>query len=476
MDFTVFAEEHKDEIIRRTQELVSIPSVEGKPRDGMPMGEDVARALDYVLDACRELGFRTKNLDGYVGYAEYGSGEEMVGILCHLDVVPAGEGWTKPPFGGVIEGDNLYGRGTTDNKGPAISAMYALKAVQEAKIPLRRRVRLIFGTNEESGWRGIKYYCRHEEMPTMAFVPDAQYPVINVEKGIAQLRLICEDDGVKLVAGNPARLGVLELQGGHRANMIPGICTCRLKGETKVLEQVAKLAQALDADPYPRVQVSVEEGILALTVTGLAGHGSRPESGVNAIAHMMQVLHKIMEAGFEVDSDAVAQLVKFLAAHVDLENNGESLGIDFHDSVSGELTLSIGVLRYEDGQAYVDFDIRYPVTKELAEIVEPVKEAAKQYGIRVEIGHTNRSLHVPEDSFLVQQLLSVYEKHTGHKAKPLSMGGGTYARALDNAVAFGSVMPEEERNIHREDEFTTITDLVHNTAIFADAIALLAAK
>ena len=476
MDFAAFAEEHRDEIIRRTQELVRIPSIEGTPREGMPMGEDVARALNYVLDTCSELGFRTKNLDGYAGYAEYSSGEEMVGILCHLDVVPAGEGWTKPAFGGVIEGDKLFGRGTTDNKGPAISAMYALKAVQEAKIPLQRRVRLIFGTNEESGWRGIRHYCRHEEMPTMAFVPDAQYPVINVEKGIAHLRLICTNDEIKPAADNSTVLELLELQGGHRANMIPGICTCRLRGEIEALEEVAKVAQDWEKDPYPRIQVSVEDGVLTLTVTGLAGHGSTPESGVNAVAHMIQVLRSIVDAGFEIDSQAVTQLVEFLSAHVGLENNGKSLGIGFRDAVSGALTLSIGVLRYEDGQAYVDFDIRYPVTKQLTEIVEPVKEAAKKYGIKVEVGHTNHSLHVPEDSFLVQQLLTVYEKHTGQKAKPLSMGGGTYARALDNAVAFGPVMPKEPRNIHREDEFTTITDLIRNTAIFADAITLLAGK
>ena len=441
----------------------------------MPMGEDVNKALEYVLDTCQELGFETKNLDGYAGYAEYGSGDEMVGILCHLDVVPAGEGWTRPPFGGVIEGDKLFGRGTTDNKGPAISAIYALKAVQEAKMPLKRRVRLVFGTNEESGWRGIKHYCEHEEMPTMAFVPDAQYPVINVEKGIAQLRLITSTDDKSSVGDSPM-LKILELQGGHRANMIPGTCSCRLAGDVKALNKAAQIARMLEKDPYPQIEASLEDEVLALTVTGLAGHGSTPESGVNAITHMVQVLHKIMEVGFTFDSEAVTNLLEFLMAHVGLETNGKSLGIGYSDEVSGELTLSIGILRYEGGKAYVDFDIRYPVTKELAEIVHPIEEVAKKYDITVEVGHTNHSLHVPEESFLVQQLLSVYEKHTGERAKPLSMGGGTYARALNNAVAFGSVMPGEQRNIHREDEFTTITDLLRNTVIFADAITLLAGE
>lgn len=476
MDFATFTENYRGEIIRKTQELVSIPSIEGTPREGMPMGEDVSKALNYVLETCRELGFETKNLNGYAGYAEYGSGDEMVGILCHLDVVPAGEGWTRPPFGGVIEGDKLFGRGTTDNKGPAISAIYALKALQEAKIPLQRRVRLIFGTNEESGWRGIKHYCEHDEMPTMAFVPDAQYPVINVEKGIAQLRLTSLGVEAKPSLNDSVKLQVLELHGGHRANMIPGICTCRLTGDMMALHGAAEVARALDEEPYPRIEASLEDEVLILTVTGLAGHGSTPEAGVNAIAHMAQVLHKIMEAGFAFDSEAVTRLLEFLTAHVGLETNGKSLGIGYSDEVSGELTLSIGTLRYEDGKAYVDFDIRYPVTKQLSDIVDPIREATKTYDISVDIGHTNRSLHVPEESFLVKQLLSVYDKHTGQKAKPLSMGGGTYARALDNAVAFGSVMPGEQRSIHREDEFTTITDLLRNTVIFADAITLLAGK
>ena len=476
MNFAVLAEKYRDEIVRRTQELIRIPSIEGEPREGMPMGENVGKALDYVLATCRELGFQTKNLEGYAGYAECGTGDEILGILCHLDIVPAGEGWTRPPFDGVIEGDKLFGRGTTDNKGPAISAIYALKAVQEAQIPLQRRVRLIFGTNEESGWRGIEYYCRHDEMPTMAFVPDAQYPVINVEKGIAHLRLTHAGNGDQPTSDESTALQVLELQGGHRANMIPATCTCQLAGDPQVLQEAAKIAQTLQKDPYPGVQACIEDGTLVLTVTGLAGHGSTPASGVNAIAHMIQVLHRITEAGYSFDSPAVAQLLEFLKTQVGLETNGQSLGIGYCDEVSGELTLSMGVLRYEAGQAYVDFDIRYPVTKELAEIVDPIRQAAKAYGIQVELGHTNRSLHVPEDSFLVQQLLSVYEKHTTQKAKPLSMGGGTYARALDNAVAFGPAMPGEQRNIHREDEFTTITDLVRNTVIFADAISLLAGK
>ena len=173
---------------------------------------------------------------------------------------------------------------------------------------------------------------------------------------------------------------------------------------------------------------------------------------------------------------AVTQLVKLVSAHIGLETDGSSLGIGFSDSVSGHLTASIGVLNYQDGRAYVDVDIRYPVTKQQAEIVGPIEAAAAKFGISVEPGHSQRSLHVPEDSFLVQQLLAVYEKYTGKQGKPLAIGGGTYARALDNAVAFGPVFPEDQRNVHREDEYATVEELLRNTAIFADAIRLLAGE
>ncbi len=474
MDFTIYANKYRNEIIKTTQELVQIPSIEGDPQEGMPMGAEVDKALRYVLDICQNMGFRTKNLDGYVGYAEYGHGPEMVGILGHLDVVPAGEGWTKPPFGGVVDRDRLYGRGTTDNKGPTVSAIYALKAVKEAKVPLKRRVRLIFGTNEESGWRGIRYYTQNEETPTMAFVPDASYPVINVEKGIVHVHLTHKATDNKVSGGKT--LQVLELAGGHRANMIPRLCTCTLAGEEDTLKQAAEIAQSLQGDPYPQVSAIVKGDKLVLTMEGLAGHGSTPNAGVNAISYMMQALKAMKDANLTFESQAVDETIDFLTQHVGLETNGKSLGIDYEDDVSGALTLNVGLIDYEEGQVSIAFDIRYPVTKKEEDILNPIRTAASKYNLTITQGHSNHSLHVPEDGFLVQQLLNVYEKHTGERPRPLSIGGGTYARAFDNAVAFGSTMPGEERNVHREDEFTTITDLLRNAAIFADAIVMLAGK
>lgn len=475
MDFSNWAKKYKDDIVRKTQELVSIPSIEGECQEGMPMGEAVNQALVYTLDLCKELGFRTKNVDGYAGYAEYGSGDEMVGILCHLDVVPAGEGWSKPPFGGILEGDQIFGRGTSDNKGPTISAIYALKAVAEADIPLKRRVRLIFGTNEESGWRGINYYRQHEEKPTMAFVPDAMYPVINVEKGIVHVHLT-HGGGSSRSATDARLLRVLQLEGGHRANMIPRICTCKLAGDGVDLEKAAAIARGLEQEPYPKVDATIEAGVLTLQVEGLAGHGSTPAAGVNAVSYMIKALDQMTDAGLSFDSEAITQVVTFLSGQVGFETNGKSLGIDYQDTLSGELTLNVGTFGYVDGEVKVAFDIRYPVTKALADILDPIEKAATPYGLTLAQGHSNRPLHVSEDGFLVQQLLKVYEKHTGENARPLSIGGGTYARAFDNAVAFGATMPGEQRNVHREDEFTTVTELVRNAAIFADAITLLAGE
>ncbi|MCG0276560.1 MAG: Sapep family Mn(2+)-dependent dipeptidase, partial [Thermosediminibacteraceae bacterium] len=184
MDIEKAIKLNEEPLIKSVCEIIKIRSVEDAPAPGKPFGEGVARALEYALDLSRSFGFRTKNLDNYIGWAEWGEGAEMVGILVHLDVVPEGSGWTYPPFGGEIHDGKIYGRGAVDNKGPAMAALYALKTLKDAGVKFKRRVRVIFGTNEESGMKCIKYYLEHDEEPTMAFSPDAEYPIINGEKGI----------------------------------------------------------------------------------------------------------------------------------------------------------------------------------------------------------------------------------------------------------------------------------------------------
>ena len=216
MNYINLIDSYEDNIIKSTQEIIRIKSVEAEAKPNMPFGEGPYKALEKALELSKEMGFDTKNLEGYAGYAEFGEGEETVGVLVHLDVVPEGEGWTYPPYGGEIHDGKIFGRGTTDDKGPAIATLYAMKALKDSEIPLSRKIRIIFGTNEETGWGCMDYYFKHENPPTMAFTPDADFPVIHGEKGIIVFDLV-----QKINSNGCCGIIVRELKGGNAPNMVP---------------------------------------------------------------------------------------------------------------------------------------------------------------------------------------------------------------------------------------------------------------
>ena len=205
----------KDEMIDCLCENLRIPSVEGPAEPGAPYGVEVRRSLDHALNAAQALGFETVNVDGHMGWCEFGEGEEMVAVLGHLDVVPAGEGWTVAPYGGEIADGKIWGRGTTDDKGPSIAALYALAALRDSGLPIRRRVRVLFGCNEETGSQDVKYYLeKGGEIPVMGFTPDGEYPVINGEKGIINATF-------SRTYTQSGHLKLLRIKGGTASNVVP---------------------------------------------------------------------------------------------------------------------------------------------------------------------------------------------------------------------------------------------------------------
>ncbi|HHY82213.1 MAG TPA: dipeptidase PepV [Clostridiales bacterium] len=463
MDLNKYIDDHRDEIIRSVQEIVRIPSVKGEPQPGKPFGEKVDEALKYALDLAERLGFKVKNVDGYAGHAEFGEGEETMGILGHLDVVPEGSGWTYPPYEARIAGGKLYGRGASDDKGPTIGALYAMKAVMESGRKMKRKVRIIFGTDEESGWKDMEVYFSKESMPDFGVTPDANYPVINVEKGILTFKL-----KKSFNKGDCSAVKIKRLQGGNKHNMVPDECSCCFLptgDQDKILNHLHSMKQFTD---YDLSAGFCEDTGIEVTARGVSAHGSTPEKGRNAIAHMLAFLSTMGLGNSDME-----QFLLFLNNRIGIDTTGEGLNLALKDDVSGRLTLNLGTIYVDETYGEAVINIRYPVTYDRQQILDIIEKAVEGTGIDVEILGYNAPLHVPEDGFLIETLKRVYSQQTGLPAKTLAIGGGTYARAIKNAVAFGALLPGRPELAHEKDEYIDLNDLILHTKIYAHAIAEL---
>lgn len=443
-----------DEMIDTLQKWIRVPSVKGEAAPGAPFGKEVRSMLDMALADCEQMGFKTQNFDGYIAHADLGEGsdEDALAILAHLDVVPEGDGWKYPPYGAVIENGRMYGRGTSDDKGPAVAALYAMKAVKDAGIPLRRKVRLILGCDEESGWEDIAHYNKVATMPRMGFSPDASYPIINIEKGICRLELhgVLSNEGLQVIAFN----------NGERPNVIPGRASALVVGDAATVAQAEAAAKKLDIP----AEVQLTDKGVSITVTGISGHAAYPETARNANGEMLLLLR---ELGVQGD-------LRLLADKIGLDYKGEGLEISVSDGISGYLTCNLGIIRAGEGGVYATLDIRYPVMTNPDMIIKNV--SASLPGMRVDAMEVKEPHHVPAGSELVQNLLDAYHEVTGYERKCLYTGGGTYARSLQEGVAFGASFPQDEDLAHQANEYADIEGLYKNIKIFALAIVKLAGK
>ena len=443
-----------DEMIDTLQKWIRVPSVKGEAAPGAPFGKEVRSMLDMALADCEQMGFKTQNFDGYIAHADLGEGsdEDALAILAHLDVVPEGDGWKYPPYGAVIENGRMYGRGTSDDKGPAVAALYAMKAVKDAGIPLRRKVRLILGCDEESGWEDIAHYNKVATMPRMGFSPDASYPIINIEKGICRLELhgVLSNEGLQVIAFN----------NGERPNVIPGRASALVVGDAATVAQAEAAAKKLDIP----AEVQLTDKGVSITVTGISGHAAYPETARNANSEMLLLLR---ELGVQGD-------LCLLADKIGLDYKGEGLEISVSDGISGYLTCNLGIIRAGEGGVYATLDIRYPVMTNPDMIIKNV--SASLPGMRVDAMEVKEPHYVPAGSELVQNLLDAYHEVTGYERKCLYTGGGTYARSLQEGVAFGASFPQDEDLAHQANEYADIEGLYKNIKIFALAIVKLAGK
>ena len=456
----------QDDLIKSVQKLVQIKSVKGEKKPFCPFGEGPAKALAEALRIGQNLGFKTKNINNYVGYVEYGIGKKMIAILGHLDVVPEGTGWDSPPYAAEIHQGKIYGRGTMDDKGPILAALYALKAIKEAGLKLSKRVRIFFGTNEESGSRDIKYYLEQEgEIPIVGFTPDGDYPVVNSEKGIILF------DAIKVLRKKDSPINIKYIKGGIAANMVPAYCEVKLQIRDIILKDkiIKKFEQFIRKKGY-QIKMEQNDEYLILKSKGIAAHAMEPEKGENAIMQLICFLDTI-----DLGSNDVVDYIHWLVENIGMENNGYSLGINCKDD-SGDLTLNLGIADINEDQAMVRINPRYPHNFKGSDILAKIKAKAQTANIRIENVMNEPPLYFHPDHLLIKTLMQVFEEQTGQQGKPLAMGGGTYAKFMPHIVAYGPRFPGAAVVEHQPNEYIKIEDLILNAKIYAHAIYELSQK
>ncbi|MBQ6326699.1 MAG: dipeptidase PepV [Clostridia bacterium] len=468
MDYTTLdrlVDSYRDELIENIRRWIAIPSIQDAPAgENAPFGKEVRRMLDTALADGRRFGFEVRDIDGYAGDITLGSGEQTMGMLAHLDVVPLGDGWTHDPLGGEIEDGKLYGRGATDDKGPALCALYAMRAVKEAGIPLKHGVRLILGCDEETGMSDMRYYASKMKMPDYGFSPDAEFPVINIEKGGINLRLAAVTGGEE-----GAELPVYSLYAGERPNVVPAEATALVGLNGMTLDALNDKLAAIAAthEGFRLKAVAEGEGRARIVATGVNGHAAMPWRAVNAAGMLLIALSELNAGGGSREAIAT------LAQAVGMDYTGKALGIACKDELSGELTSNLGILRYDGNEISALLDIRYPLCgNEETLLGQAAMRVSPVLSVRRMGGHT--PLHVPAESHVVQGLLKVYHEVTGLDAYTIAIGGGTYSRMMPNTVAFGVCFPGDMDVCHIADEYIDLEKLMLGVKIFAHAIAELA--
>lgn len=455
---------YREDILETMKRWIAIPSVQApRAAENAPFGKETRRMLDTAMADASSMGFEMKEFDGYAMHAQMGHGEKTLGILCHLDVVPAGDGWRHDPWGAEIEDGRLYGRGVADDKGAAILSLYAMKAVREAGVKLKDGVRLILGCDEETGMTDMRYYAEHSDMPDYGFSPDAEFPVINIEKGGLSLNLVAATGGE-----DGAELPVYELYAGVRQNVVPGMAWAKLG-----VNDMAKFEKKLNAvreETGFELNCEYEDGVCRLIAVGQSAHASVPHLGKNAAGMLLIALDRLNAGG------GSRKAIQGLAELLGLDGTGRALGIACEDEISGALTCNLGILRYDQNRLSARLDIRYPLcANEEMMCGQAVKSVAK-YGMGVELAGSHAPHHVPAEHKVVKGLLKAYSEATGMPGYAFAIGGGTYSRCMPNTVAFGLTFPGDTDLCHMPDEYMEVDKMMLSARILARAICELAGE
>ncbi|VKJ30401.1 ArcT [Streptococcus pneumoniae] len=433
----------KDEFLISLKTLISYPSVLNEGENGTPFGQAIQDVLEKTLEICRDIGFTTY-LDpkGYYGYAEIGQGAELLAILCHLDVVPSGDeaDWQTPPFEATIKDGWVFGRGVQDDKGPSLAALYAVKSLLDQGIQLKKRLRFIFGTDEETLWRCMARYNTIEEQASMGFAPDSSFPLTYAEKGLLQVKL------------HGPGSDQLELEVGGAFNVVPD----KANYQGPLYEQVCNGLKETGYD-YQSTEQTV-------TVLGVPKHAKDASQGINAVIRLATILAPLQEH----------PALSFLATQAGQDGTGRQIFGDIADEPSGHLSFNVAGLMINHERSEIRIDIRTPVLADKEELVELLTRCVQNYQLRYEEFDYLAPLYVAKDSKLVSTLMQIYQEKTGDNSPAISSGGATFARTMPNCVAFGALFPGAKQTEHQANECAVLEDLYRAMDIYAEAVYRLA--
>ena len=457
------APETRETLVNAISRLVKVKSVKGEAQPGQPFGPGPAAALAEGLKLAQEWGFSTENVENYVGTADLNDQETRLHILGHLDVVGEGTGWATDPYTCVEKDGMLYGRGVSDDKGPVVCALLAMKAIQDLGLPVSANAKLIMGTDEESGSSDIAYYYSKHPYAPYAFTPDADFPVINIEKGHYH------PDFGRSWEAESALPRVCSLTGGFRNNVVPPEAQCVVAG--LIAQQVERDAEIVTNQTHTPFLLVDEEDGLHIHCAGKNAHAASPDGGINAICALLTLLARLPLA--ECESTKAIQSLHTLFPFGD--TRGAALGIAQSDEESGALTLNFSLLTFTDTGFTAKFDVRFPLCANEGNCKKACEERFAQHGISVTGDGEMTTVHcVPADSPLVQTLLRCYETYTGTtNAKPLAIGGGTYVHDIPGGVACGCQFPGFDPKMHAPNEQASVELLLTSCKIFTQAIVEL---
>ena len=451
-----YINEMKDSIINNTCEIINIPSV-FNDNDETPFGIYTVEALNYILDLGKSFGFKTKNIDNKCGYIEFGKGDRLLGIIAHLDVVPAENDWSYSPFNATVDNGNIYGRGTVDDKGPAIAALFAMKAVADNYTP-DKRVRLILGLNEENDWKCIERYKETEKMPDISFSPDANFPCIYAEKTIESIYL-------KQKYEKNSTIYIKDISTNDNAiNVVPKFCSATLEFDnSKIYNIQDTVKKIIDKYNYNINIEKIDSTHIKLTSSGTAAHAAHPELGVNALSKLLIVLYDLFNE-YDIHLDILDYFVRYIGDNY----TGKGLGINFEDE-SGILTLNTARFFLENDYLNIGFNLRIPVTYDYNNIEKEFKKYCTD-NLEVTVARIQEPLYFEKTHPLVQKLCNIFNDYNNSNLEPMAIGGGTYARAFENCISFGPQMPNAKDMCHQTDEYISIDNLMFCAKVYAQAI------